>query len=43
MCKRVKDLLPCLLYKNDLVKNLMQYVLNGLAIHLTNILKNNIC
>ena len=34
---------PCWLYKNDLVKYFMQYVQNGLIIHLTNGLKNNFC
>ena len=38
-----KDLLPCLQYKNDLGTYFMQYVQNGLNIHLTNALKNNIC
>ena len=39
----IKDLLPCLQYKNDLGKYFMKYVQNGLIIHLTNALKNNIC
>ena len=39
----LKDLLPCLQYKNYLGKYFIQYVQNGFIIHLTNALKNNIC
>ena len=42
-CIIIKDLLPCWLYKNDLVKYFMQHIRNDLIIHLTNKLKNNIC
>ena len=39
----IKEYLPCWLNNNDLVKNFIQHVLNGLIIHLTNSLNNNIC
>ena len=39
----LKDLLPCLQYKNILGKYFMQYIQNGQVIHFTNALKNNIC
>ena len=34
-----KDVLPCWLYKNDMVKYFMQHVRNGVIMHLTNSLK----
>ena len=40
---KLKALLPCWLYKNDLGKYFMQYAKSGLLIHLTNGLKHTIC